>query len=94
MFDEYQKGNKEAIKIIDEISCDMGRLLATIGQVVDPHVFVIGGGVSNHQADIYWPKMLKTYHELFNGTPAKVVKAKLSEPGILGAAMLVKTSLN
>ena len=94
LFDEYQKGNKKAIKMVDEMAYDMGRLLATIGQVVDPHVFVIGGGVSNHQADIYWPKMLETYHKLFNGSPAKVVKAKLKEPGILGAAMLVKTSLD
>ena len=93
LFDEYKKGNMDAISIINEMAYEMGRLLATIGQVVDPHVFVLGGGVSNHQADIYWPMMIKAYQELFNGRPAKVVKAKLKEPGILGAAMLVKTSL-
>ena len=93
LFDEYKKGNIDAISIINEMAYEMGRLLATIGQVVDPHVFVLGGGVSNHQADIYWPMMIKAYQELFNGKPAKVVKAKLKEPGILGAAMLVKTSL-
>ena len=93
LFDEYKKGNMGAISIINEMAYEMGRLLATIGQVVDPHVFVLGGGVSNHQADIYWPMMIKAYQELFNGKPAKVVKAKLKEPGILGAAMLVKTSL-
>lgn len=93
LFDEYKKGNMGAISIINEMAYEMGRLLATIGQVVDPHVFVLGGGVSNHQADIYWPMMINAYQELFNGKPAKVVKAKLKEPGILGAAMLVKTSL-
>ena len=93
LFDEYKKGNMDAISIINEMAYEMGRLLATIGQVVDPHVFVLGGGVSNHQADIYWPMMINAYQELFNGRPAKVVKAKLKEPGILGAAMLVKTSL-
>ena len=93
LFDEYKNDNMDAISIINEMAYEMGRLLATIGQVVDPHVFVLGGGVSNHQADIYWPMMIKAYQELFNGRPAKVVKAKLKEPGILGAAMLVKTSL-
>ena len=58
LFDEYKKGNIDAISIINEMAYEMGRLLATIGQVVDPHVFVLGGGVSNHQADIYWPMMI------------------------------------
>ena len=68
----------------------MGRLLATIGQIVDPHCFVIGGGVSNSSGQ-YWPLMIETYHKLFNGVSyADVYKAELKEPGVLGAAMLVK----
>ena len=68
----------------------MGRLLATIGQVVDPHVFVLGGGVSK-SSDFFWPRMIESYHKYFNGIRyAEVRKAELSEPGVLGAAMLAK----
>lgn len=92
IFEHFDKGETEAIKIVEEMAENMGRLLATIGQVVDPHVFVIGGGISS-QSDKYWPLMEKYYHQYFNGIkPAKILKAKLKEPGVLGAAMLVKAN--
>lgn len=93
LFEGYRSGDKKAIKEIDIMADNMGRLLATISQVVDPHVFVIGGGVANHQADLYWPKMIEAYHKYFNGIrPAEVVQAKLKEPGVMGAATLVKVN--
>ena len=92
IFDKLKQGDPKAKEVIDEMADNMGRLLATIGQVVDPHCFVIGGGVSS-QSEYYWPKMIEAYHKYFNGIkPAEVLKAKLSEPGVLGAAMLVKVN--
>lgn len=94
LFENARKGDLKAQALIDEAAKNMGRLLATIGQIVDPHIFVIGGGVSK-DSDLYWPKMIETYHELFNGIkPALVTKAELKEPGVLGAAMLVKEGGN
>ena len=90
LFDKAKEGDLKAISIIDETSYYMGKLLATISQIIDPHVFVIGGGVSKN-SDYYWPKMIETYHQLFNGTKyAEVKKAELREPGLLGASLLVR----
>ena len=94
LFNNARNGDLKALAIVDEAAENMGRLLATIGQIVDPHIFVIGGGVSK-DSDLYWPKMIETYHKYFNGIKAaEVVKAKLKEPGVLGAAMLVKEKGN
>ncbi|MBR0461736.1 MAG: ROK family protein [Erysipelotrichaceae bacterium] len=90
LFDKAKEGDEKAITIIDEMADNMGRLLATIGQVVDPHIFVLGGGVSE-SSELFWPKMIENYHKYFNGIKyADVAKAQLKEPGVLGAALLVK----
>ena len=92
LFEHYREGDPEAVKVVEEMADNMGRLLATISQVVDPHCFVIGGGVSK-QSDYYWPQMIEAYHKYFNGVkPAEVLKPEIAEPGVLGAAMLVKAN--
>lgn len=92
LFEHYKQGDQVAIDIVNEMADNMGRLLATISQIVDPHVFVIGGGVSK-QKEYYWPQMIEAYHKYFNGIkPAEVLPAKLEEPGVLGAAMLVRAN--
>lgn len=92
LFDKYKQGDPKAINIINEMADNMGKLLAIISQIVDPHVFIIGGGVTK-QKDYYWPQMIEAYHKYFNGIkPAEVLPAMLHEPGVLGAAMLVKAN--
>lgn len=89
LFDHYEAEDKDAVAVINEMADQMGRLLATISQIVDPHIFVIGGGVSK-SAKYYWPQMIEAYHRYFNGIqPSEVTHALLKEPGVLGAAMLV-----
>ena len=90
LFDKAREGDEKALAVIDEMAVNMGRLLATIGQIADPHVFVFGGGVSQ-SSELYWPRMIEAYHEYFNGIRyAEIRKAQLKEPGVLGAALLVK----
>ncbi|MBR2578290.1 MAG: ROK family protein [Erysipelotrichaceae bacterium] len=90
LFTKAGEGDEKALAVIDEMADNMGRLMATIGQIVDPHIFVFGGGVS-HSSDLYWPKMIEAYHKYFNGIKyADIEKAQLKEPGVLGAALLVK----
>lgn len=92
LFEKFKEGDPKAKEIVLEMCEDMGRLLATISQVVDPHVFVLGGGVSK-QSDLFWPMMIEAFHKYYNGqVPAKVLKAELKEPGVLGAAMLVRAN--
>ncbi len=46
VFDAANAGDEAALAILDTVYDYMGRFLANIGCVVDPEVFVFGGGVS------------------------------------------------
>jgi glucokinase len=89
IFDLAHEGNVVAQKMIDDMAYHFACLCSAIGHVVDPHVFVIGGGVSkSHEA--YFDKILENYNNLVHvGMRNPLFKrAELSEPGIVGAAML------
>ena len=89
IFDLAKEGNVVAQKMIDDMAYHFALLCSAIGHVVDPHVFVIGGGVSKaHEA--YFDKILENYNNLVHvGMRNPLFKrAELSEPGIIGAAML------
>lgn len=89
IFDLAKEGNVIAQKMIDEMAYHFALLCSAIGHVVDPHVFVIGGGVSkSHEA--YFDKLLENYNKLVHvGMRNPLFKrAELAEPGIVGAAML------
>lgn len=89
IFDLAKEGNVVAQKMIDDMAYNFAVLCSAIGHVIDPHVFVIGGGVSkSHEA--YFDKILENYNKLVHvGMRNPLFKrAELSEPGIVGAAML------
>ena len=46
VFDEAKAGDKVALEIVDEVCEVLGKALGKIACVVNPEVFVIGGGVS------------------------------------------------
>ena len=46
VFDEAKSGDKVALEIVDEVCEILGKTLGKIACVVNPEVFVIGGGVS------------------------------------------------
>ncbi|QIK70203.1 ROK family protein [Erysipelothrix sp. HDW6C] len=89
IFKLYEKNDPKAVKLVDEMSYDIGQLMATIAHVVDPHVFVIGGGVTSSR-DLYWDKMKAAYQDLVHPhmRDTEFVLASLDEPGVIGAAML------
>ena len=62
--------------------------------VVDPHVFVVGGGVMKAK-DVFFDKMEKYYRSMIHVGMQPVVfkEAELEEPGIVGAAMLPMTKI-
>ena len=94
VFKLAMQGNEDAIKIIDDMSKDFAQLLATIAHIVDPDCFVIGGGVTKN-SDYYFPIVKKYYnsmvHDYMRDVP--ILKSSLKEPGVLGAALLVKTKI-
>ncbi len=89
LFDLYKQGHSKAIEIVEQMSKDFAVGLSLIAHVVDPHIFVIGGGVSK-SADIYFDKVKEYYNQhVHEGMKnVDIVLAQLAEPGIIGAAML------
>lgn len=84
-----QSGDKKAIKIIDDMAYDFAQMCSVIAHVVDPDVFVIGGGVSKSSA-YYLDKVIKNYQAMVHPEMRDVAfrLAMLDEPGVIGAAML------
>ena len=82
----------KALKLIDEMAYDFAKLLHMIAHIISPDCFIIGGGVSK-EFDYYIPKV-KKYLEgmLLEGIKdIPIYKAELKEPGVVGAALLVKS---
>lgn len=95
IFDLVKEGNQEAIDLVDEMTTDFAMALANVGHVLDPDVFVIGGGVTQG-ADYYFETLIEKYksmvHEGMRDVEIKI--AQLEEPGLIGAAMLPQTKGN
>ncbi|NBK97101.1 MAG: ROK family protein [Erysipelotrichia bacterium] len=89
-----RENNEEAIKIVDKMAYDLAMMFSAIAHIVDPHIFVVGGGVMKAK-DVFFDKMEKYYREMIHVgmQPVKFVKAQLEEPGIVGAAMLPMTKI-
>lgn len=84
-----KEGNEKAMEIVENMSYDLAMMFSTIAHIVDPHVFVVGGGVMKAK-DVFFDKMEKYYRDMIHVGMQPVVfkEALLDEPGIVGAAML------
>lgn len=91
VFDLARKGNEQALQLCDEVAYDLAMMFSQIAHVVDPEVFVLGGGVIKGK-DVFFDKMESYYRDLIHQGMQTVefVEAELEEPGIVGAAMLPK----
>lgn len=94
IFDLARSGDEKALKIVDDMSYDLAMMFSAIGHVVDPHVFVVDGGVMKGK-DVFFDKMEKYYRSMIHEGMQSVVfrEAQLEEPGIVGAAMLPMTQM-
>jgi len=91
IFDAAKNEDELAIKVIDDLGDKLGTALAHISCIVDPEVFVIGGGVAN-AGDI----LIKTVQKYFRknafhaSIDTRFELAKLgNDAGIYGAAKLI-----
>ena len=91
IFEEAKKGDEVALCMVDEVGKLLGKSLATIAVVIDPEVFVLGGGMS--KAGNMLLEAIKKYyiHYAFHATRNVTFKfATLgNHAGIYGAAKLV-----
>ena len=91
IFEYAQQGDKVAETIVDNYAMHLGRGLGILSAIVDPEMFVLGGGVSN-AGDYLLDKVQKSYKEVaFSVTRDVIFKiAELgNDAGMYGSAKLI-----
>ena len=91
VFDAVKAGDKAAIEIAEEFGRYLGYAMATISTLVDPSIYVIGGGVSK-AGEILFDFIKGPYMEkaFFANEEVKFALAQLgNDAGIYGGAKLV-----
>ncbi len=86
-----KEGDQRAKEIVGEMTEDISVMLSSISYVIDPEVFVLGGGCMK-SADVFWNDLIEKYKAL---VPAQLretvfVTASLEEPGVMGAVLYAK----
>ncbi len=91
VFKLAEKGDEIANQIVSETGFYLGKGCAIISSIINPEVFVIGGGVSNAGETLLNP--IRTNYKKFCFSPAvdtPIIKATLgNDAGIYGAAKLM-----
>lgn len=91
IFDAYQQKDEVALLVIDRFVKYLGIGLAGLVNLLDPEVFVIGGGVAS-AFDLFIEELQRAVkrHVIFKEVPlARIVPAQFkNDAGIIGAAML------
>lgn len=91
IFDAAKEGDAFAVRMVENLGKMLGIACARIAAVVDPEVFVIGGGVS--KAGSILTDVIKKYYTQFAfkaSREAKIVLAKLgNDAGIYGGVKMV-----
>jgi glucokinase len=91
IFDSAEAGDELALTLVDDFSNNLGKALANISCVIDPEIFVIGGGVSKN-GHVLIDNIIKHFKEnAFHASRSTKFKlAKLgNDAGIYGAAKLI-----
>lgn len=89
VFDLAREGDERALKIVDEMAYDLAQMFSSIALIIDPHVFVVGGGCMKSK-DVFFDKTIEYFKSMVHVgmRDVKFVQAELEEPGLVGAAML------
>ena len=89
VFDLARDGNPEAVKIVDEMAYDLGVMFSVIAHVIDPEIFIVGGGCMKSK-DVFFDKVQENFKKLVHTDMCDTIftEAMLDEPGLVGAAML------
>lgn len=81
-----------AKKLIDDTIYDLAVMYSLIGHIVDPDMFILGGGLMKSK-EYFFDRLVETYkglvHEKMRNIKFK--EASLNEPGLIGAAMLPRS---
>ncbi|NLM38738.1 MAG: ROK family glucokinase [Firmicutes bacterium] len=92
--DAAKDGDALALETVEYCMEILGKTLTDISQIIDPELYVIGGGLSN-AGDFLIDMIAKYYakHSVFAKAEAEIVQAHLgNNAGIYGAAKLILDS--
>jgi len=92
--DAAKDGDALALETVEYCMEILGKTLTDISQIIDPELYVIGGGLSN-AGDFLIDMIAKYYakHSVFAKAEAEIVQAHLgNNAGIYGAAQLILDS--
>lgn len=91
VFDAYKEGDRTAEEIVEKFARTLGNALSNIACVVDPEVFVIGGGVSKAGEALI--DVVEKYFEKAAFEPCKDTKFALAslgnDAGMYGCVKLI-----
>ena len=88
--DLMKMNNKRADEIVEEIALYLGQGIASLGNIFDPEIIVLMGGMreaGNEFLNIV-KKHVKKYSIIPRNIPVKW--SKIEHPGILGASILAR----
>lgn len=95
VFDAAKEGDEVAIRIVNRAAFYLGKALAAVAVVLNPEVFIIGGGVSK-AGDILFNEVRSVFQKLTPEVAARgvsIVPATLgNDAGMVGAAGLFTRS--
>ncbi len=89
LFEMARNNDEAALALVNDMARKFAIMMASVAHVVDPHIFILGGGVTKGH-DVYLDKV-KEYYKSFvhkGMQDVEIVLAELDEPGAVGAAML------
>lgn len=91
VFELARNNDPQAVSLCEAATYDLAQLFSIIAHICDPEVFVLGGGMMKGK-DVFLDTLIAQFKQLVHEGMRSVVfsEAKLEEPGIVGAAMLVK----
>lgn len=95
LFEKASGGESEAIKVWREFSFALGKFLGGLVNIFNPEVIVIGGGIAGaFKLFKGWVKEAIKKQAMWPHLKGlKLLKAKLKDPGIIGAAILVQEKI-
>ncbi len=95
VFELAANGNEKAIALVDESIDQLSTLLANIAHTVDPHCFVIGGGVMKSK-EYFYDRLVAAFNSKIHvGMQGHIplLETQLEDCGAIGAAMLPMSKL-
>lgn len=95
VFKLASSGNKAAQQIVDECIDQLSTLFANIAHTVDPHCFVVGGGVMKSREYFYDRLVAQFNSKIHLGMQGHIplLLTELEDCGAIGAAMLPMSKL-